>query len=129
MSVIQKYVPGVCNIDSKGRKMRAAFGIVAIVISMSLSLFLQSWAISPYWQLLIVLPLWAGFNGLWQARYSFCVGNAAKQQFEIGGKIEKITGTEDIAKDKKKAMQINAYSLVSAILLSIALFAISSMLR
>lgn len=129
MKESQEYVPGVCNIDFKGRKKRALFGSIIIIVSLFIWLFLITFNISAYWQFLLVIPLWLGFNGLWQARLSFCVGNAARHQFEIRNKTVKITNDKNIAKDKRRAMQINMYSLACAILLTIVLFIISITLR
>ncbi len=124
----EKYIPGVCNIDAGGRRKRAIFGIIVLVISIALWYYLQTLSVN-LWQLFVVIPLWLGFNGIWQARFSFCVGNASRHQYEINGKIEKVTDKDQIAQDKKKAMQINIYSIVSAILLTAVLFLISNLMK
>jgi len=114
----KEYIPGVCNIDTKGRKIRATFGAISITITVVL------WAILTitkntafYWNLLLALPAMAGFIGIWQANYSFCVADAAKHQHEIGRKPKKITNKDHIKKDKKKATKIYTYSLISTIIL------------
>jgi len=123
-----KYVPGVCNIDGEGRRRRAVFGIIVIVISVVLWVFLRMLRVS-LWQLLVVIPLWLGFNGIWQSTFSFCVGNASRHQFEIGGKVVKITDQKYIAKDKTTALRINLYSAASAAVLTIVLYVISILLK
>ena len=129
MKEAERYVPGVCNIDAKGRRKRAVGGVIGIAITISLWAYLNFLtSTSLYWQFLLVIPAFMGFTGIWQAKFSFCVKDAAKQQYEIAGTTEKVTNAEDIAKDKKKAIRIHTYSVSSALLLTGFLMVLSGLL-
>lgn len=130
METQNRYIPGVCNIDAKGRRRRATFGVIGIIITLAAWGLLQfSASVSAYWQVWLIVPAFVGFLGIWQAKFSFCVADAAKQQYEIAGKIGSVMNKEHIARDKKKATTIYFYSIGSAILLTASLFVISLIIK
>ena len=124
-----KYVPGVCNIDRKGRRKRAIFGAIILALSLTVWFYLFASKASQYLQLILFIPYLFAFSGIWQASLSFCVGNAARHQYEIGGKTVKITDDENIRQDRKKAAQVNLYSAVSALSLMVLLFLLQMLLK
>jgi hypothetical protein len=125
-----KYIPGVCNIDAKGRKMRLNFGLITIFVTIAISAYLTLGTfVSAYWQIVLILPLFMGFIGLWQSKFSFCVADAAKHQYEIGGKVGKVINDAAIAKDKRKAVKIYKYATMSAVFSAIILIIVNLLIK
>ncbi len=116
-----QYVPGVCNIDAGGRQKRMLFGIVLLAITLGLWYYLK-FVLSAGLALKTVLfiPALLSFSGLWQARLHFCMGNARRHQYEIGGTVA-VSDAASIRRDAERAGQVFFYAAVSAVVLAIIL--------
>ena len=71
------YVPGKCNIGTRGRAIRVSTGAVLIGLSVILGLAALS---SLFWliRLVLVLPLYVGILAVLEGAMSFCVLHAAR---------------------------------------------------
>ena len=77
------YTPGVCNIGRAERMRRLAFGLIFFTLSFigySLILLLD---LSNLFILLLAIPNFLGFLGLFQFFYRFCTTNALNQEYDM----------------------------------------------
>ncbi len=77
------YVAGECNIGRAERMRRLAFGMVWFMISMILLIASISFDIATAYRIILVIPNFMGFSGLYQYFYRFCTTNALKQQYNM----------------------------------------------
>ncbi|MDE1798088.1 MAG: hypothetical protein KGH63_01625 [Candidatus Micrarchaeota archaeon] len=117
----ERYVPGVCNIDAPARRKRAAFGLLMLALTLALwyclrfvlgaGLILES---------VLFIPALLAFIGFWQAKLRFCMGDARKRIYEIGG-VGTVADEAFARRDAERARQIFFYATVSAIVLTLVL--------
>lgn len=74
-----RYQPGVCNIGLYNVRLRTAFGLFFIIISFALAAAIPSAILKAF----LVVPLYAGFLGLYQAKLKFCVHHAKKRTYDM----------------------------------------------
>ncbi len=85
------YKPGQCNIGPQERQRRLltgfGFGALSLLILIGIvyleGLFLDYSDNIRYLRLIIVLPLFMSFQGLYQYFFRFCVTNALKNQYSM----------------------------------------------
>ncbi len=77
-----EYVPGKCNIGTRGRAIRLSTGAVLIGLSVILRLALLG---SVFWiiRLVLVLPIYIGLLAALEGSMSFCVLHAARGTYDI----------------------------------------------
>jgi len=74
------------------------------------------------WQLLLFIPASMAASGFLQAYMHFCAGFGSRGLFNFGpkaGKTETVMQAEFRAKDRKKALQILALSLIIGVVVAI----------
>ncbi len=55
------------NIGPRGRRQRQVVGAVALIAAAGGFVAIQALGLSPWWRAALVLPLWFGWLGLFQA--------------------------------------------------------------
>jgi len=122
MQAQSKYIPGACNIgrsEIRRREQLGWIGLFATVIVYSLLVFLD---IPRIWRLVIFFPAMLAALGFLQARMHFCAyfGLKGVFNFESVGNLDTVAEAEFRAKDRRKAWQIIAYSVITGILAALA---------
>jgi len=122
MQAQSKYIPGACNIGRNEIRRRellgwAGFFVTAIVYSLFVLL-----NIPRIWRLVIFFPAMLAALGFLQARMHFCAyfGMRGVFNFESVGNLDTIEQAEFRATDRKKALRIIAYSVITGILVALA---------
>lgn len=110
------YVPGVCNINPAEIEQRRNAGhlglaIFIIVLAVMIALSLDRWL-----RLLLILPAILAASGYLQAKNKFCVGYGAAglQHADLDDAAVKVA-SEAVAKDKRRARQMNLQALLIGI--------------
>ena len=119
------YQPGVCNIGSAeiARRMRAGWTGVGTTAILGLVLVLSH--VPVVWRLSLSVPAFFAATGLLQGSMHFCAAFGMRGVFNFGpqvGKIEEVGQAEYHRKDRQKALQILAYSALTAIVVATAIF-------
>lgn len=121
----EQYAPGVCNIDGPARRRRAFFGFLMLAITFALWYYLKFVrGAGLIVQTVLFIPALLAFMGFWQARLRFCMGDARKKQYEMGGQVGTVSDEASIRRDAERANQIFFYATVSALLLTLLLMLI-----
>jgi hypothetical protein len=125
-----EYVPGKCNIGSRGRAIRFSTGAVLIGLSVALGLIVL---IHLFWEvrLLLVFPVYIGLLAMLEGSTSFCVLHAVRGTYDLHEPMGFATnrsrtlnkvGSEEWKKiDWRKARRMHAEALVGAIVLVLLL--------
>ncbi len=77
-----EYVPGKCNIGTRGRAIRLATGLVLIGLSLILSLTVLNPSNRSF-RLGLTLPIYVGFLAALEGTMSFCVLHASKGTYDL----------------------------------------------
>lgn len=122
MQAQNEYIPGVCNIGRSEigrRELLGWIGLFATVMVYSLLVFLD---IPRIWRLVIFFPATLAALGFLQARMHFCAyfGMHGVFNFESVGNLDTVAEAEFRARDRKKAWQIIAYSVIIGIITALA---------
>lgn len=119
---MSEYQPGVCNIGKDEIRQRYALAFMGLMISAALISSILLYHL-PRWALIVLfIPLVLGFEGLYQARFRFCAGFAAAGVYDVDGSKKKVTDQKDHSKDLQKAKIIHVYSIISAVLITAAVY-------
>jgi len=112
-----QYIPGVCNIGRSEIKMRRFAGWVGLVITIILYGSLVYLGVPRIWRLIIFIPSALAAIGFLQARMHFCANFGMRGIFNFGeiGNTDTVDQAEFRAADRRKAMQIIAYSVIAGI--------------
>lgn len=119
------YRPGVCNIGKDEIRKRYAIGVAGGIIAgiLAYGIFLFS---LPTWSLLVCfVPLLLGAEGFYQGYFKFCAGFAARRIFDFSGSSNEkgeVTDKEAHDLDMRKAMRINLYSIVTAVIIAVVIY-------
>ncbi|MFX1251444.1 MAG: hypothetical protein ACFFCZ_07525 [Promethearchaeota archaeon] len=130
------YEPGKCNIGSKERLKRLILGLISMVLSFIVFIAILNLSLPQWARLVLSIPLFFGFLGIYQYFFRFCVKNALTRQYEVTGSNDRIRGgkaaettvsgrvedSEMIKQDLKKATLILALSIVSALVINLILY-------
>lgn len=111
-----EYQPGVCNIGRKERRKRRVLGSVSLVAALGV----VGYALVSGQPDGFVLPSFALFfgaaMGFVQDRLGFCAGFAAMARYEVGdGDAGSVTEREALKRDRRRAAQVVAVSVVAAL--------------
>ena len=114
MEIQNKYIPGVCNIgeeEIKKRKQSGWVGLVATIVLWALFIWFD---IPSIWRLTLFIPAMMSATGFLQAHMHFCAYFGFASLFNFGnvGKTDSVQQTEFRAKDRRRAWQIIAYSIL-----------------
>jgi hypothetical protein len=125
-----EYVPGKCNIGTRGRAIRLSTGAVLIGLSVALGLTILS---HLFWEvrLLLVFPVYMGLVAMLEGSTSFCVLHAARGTYDFhepmgfatnrSRTLSKVGSEEWKKMDRRRARRMYAEALAGAIVLSLLL--------
>ena len=122
-----EYVPGACNIgpDEIARRQRVArIGLVATVV-LAVALVASGAGVASPTRLLVGLPLTGAAIGWIQARRRFCMAYGLAGTFNLGaiGNMERVSGAEALAADRRTALTIVAQGIAVGVIGAAAFFA------
>ncbi len=123
----QEYVPGKCNIGTRGRAIRLTTGLVLIGLSVVLAFtFLNP--LSHLVRLGLILPIYIGFLAALEGTMSFCVQHASRGTYDLhepagmvtraSATLQKVASDEWKKLDRRKARVMHLEALAGAILLA-----------
>ena len=116
------YVPGVCNIGPTEIKARRDIGVIWIIISAALLGLLFLIHANPFFRLLVFFPITISVSGFYQAYFHFCAGFGMSGLYNVTkgrGDTDTVDQAEFRKKDKKKAQQIFALSIVTGVIVAV----------
>jgi hypothetical protein len=116
-----QYVAGTCNIGPEEVALRRRAGHVGLATTAALAAALIRAQAHPAWRLTLALPAAGAAAGYLQARQRFCAdfGWRGVYNFDRRGHEQAVTADQDLARDRRRALQIGAAS--AAIGLGVAL--------
>ena len=125
------YEPGICNIGRTEIRKRYSFGAIGFILTVALFYYFMLSGMLTQWFVLLVIPLFAGFEGLYQGRMHFCAGFAMGGKYDLSGTRKdkgKVTNKTSHRLDITQAMKIHIYSLYSSELATVVLILLSAVL-
>ena len=121
MSLNSEYVPGVCNIGPSEVTKRKQAGWLGLAFTIVLWMVFSILRVPSEWKLLLLLPATMSAIGFIQARMHFCVAFGIIGLFNFSlkvGKTDTVEQAEYRRKDKQKALQLIAYSVLIGIIVA-----------
>jgi len=122
-----EYVPGRCNIGTKGRAIRLAAGLGIIAVFVGLDILALRSVFAPF-RLLLFIPFYIGLLAGLEGTMSFCVLHASKGTYDLDeptgmafGKSEtKIAVESEEWKrlDRRKARLMHLEAVLGALVLA-----------
>jgi len=80
--MVAEYVPGWCNIGTKGRAIRLTTGIGIIAVFLALD-FLARSSTYPALRLSLAVPFYVGLLAVLEGSMSFCVLHASRGTYDL----------------------------------------------
>ena len=117
------YVPGVCNIGLAEIRQRLRFGWGSLVVTIVLVAVFFAFRVPAPWRFFLFLPAALGATGFLQAAFHFCAAFGVRGVFNFGAEVGKTDTVEQAAfrrKDRTKAFQIVAYSILLGVVVALA---------
>ena len=125
-----EYVPGKCNIGTRGRAIRLTTGLVLIVVSIVIGVTILK-PVNHLLSLALVVPFYVGILAILEGSMSFCVLHAARGTYDLNephgfasrksDTLQKV-GSEDWKKlDQRRARWMHLEALTGAVLLALLL--------
>lgn len=120
------YIPGVCNINRTEIAYRQRVGYIISAIFIAMLVAMIALGVSRWARVVLFLPGLLLADCFLQAKNKFCVGYGAAGQHNAneGGKATTIADTAAVAKDKKRARQINMQAAGIGLVLTLLALAI-----
>jgi uncharacterized membrane protein (DUF485 family) len=122
-----EYQPGVCNIGESEQRRRYALGALASLATLALVVGVVAFQYPTWYLLASVVPLIGVAEGFFQARFNFCAGFALAGIYDVsadGGERREVTDETDRRADRKRARQIHAYSVGTALAGTVVIYAV-----
>ncbi len=119
------YKPGVCNIGKNEIIKRYALGGFGVAAAIAIISLYVTFSLPRLVLLVCFIPLFLGFEGIYQGYFKFCAGFAARRIYDLtgsGGKRGVVRNSDAHREDMRKAMSINFYSLITALLLTFLIY-------
>ncbi len=123
----QEYVPGKCNIGTRGRAIRLTTGVVLIALSVVLAFTVLS-PLNHLSRLLLILPIYIGLLAGLEGSMSFCVLHAARGTYDLHEPVGMAIGPSDSLQkvgyeewkriDRRKARLMHLEAVAGAIILA-----------
>ncbi len=126
------YEPGVCNIGKNEIKKRYELAVSGFFLTALLFFLLYFYNFSAVWFVVLFVPLMFGFEGLYQGYLHFCAGFGMSGKYDFSGTKKEhglVKDKQEHMRDMVKSMQINAYSVWSAVLVTILLMLLKAFLH
>jgi hypothetical protein len=122
-----EYVPGKCNIGSRGRAIRLATGFGTIAVFLGVDI-LALGSILPWFRLLLFIPFYVGFLSALEGTMSFCVLHASRGTYDLhepagmafgSSKTKVEIDSEDWKRqDRRKARLMHLEAVLGALVLA-----------
>lgn len=129
MTATNTYTPGVCNIGAAEIKKRAQsgwFGLIGLIVLWGLLVNLD---VDRLWYILVFFPAAMAASGFLQASLHFCAGFGFKGVYNVvkpAGQTETVEQHEMRAKDRLKALQIVAGSVLIGLVTALLAYSLSA---
>lgn len=129
MAATDSYIPGVCNIgpaEIAKRKQSGWFGLIGLIALWGLLVTLDA---DRLWHLLVFFPAAMAASGFLQAYLHFCAGFGLKGVYNVvkpAGQTETVEQQEMRAKDRRKALQIAAGSILIGLIMAFTTYGLSN---
>ncbi len=110
-----EYIPGVCNIGVAEIAARRRSGWIGAIITIAVWAALILLKLGMAWYLLLLLIMASSASGFIQARMHFCAAFGLRHLFNFSaqvGNAETVVQKELWAADRRRALQIGAYSFI-----------------
>ncbi len=124
----QEYLPGKCNIGSRGRATRLTTGAALVGASVLLTLTVLSRADLRLARMMLVIPLYGGLLSALEGSMSFCVFQASRGTYDFSEKLgspfarsetRRIVEVEGWRrKDRRKAIGMHVEAAIGAIVIA-----------
>ncbi len=123
----QEYIPGKCNIGTRGRAIRLATGVALIALSVILAFTLFE-PTNRLLRLVLVLPIYVGLLASLEGSMSFCVLHASRGTYDLHEPVGMAIGPSDSLQevgseeskriDRRKARLMHLEAVAGAIILA-----------
>ena len=80
---IRIYQPGKCNIGNINRLFRFSYGFFFLALSLYLTIGFSVHEYALFTKLFLIIPLYVGFLGFYQAVAGFCVYHAKRRTYDM----------------------------------------------
>ncbi len=77
------YKPGQCNIGHAERLKRLMIGLMGFVVAIIGAILFIVFSLNALYMLLLVIPLFMGFFGLYQYSFKFCAVNGLTKKYDM----------------------------------------------
>jgi hypothetical protein len=117
------YIPGVCNIGHAEISQRLRFGWGGLAVTVILAAAFFVFRVSAPWRFFLFIPAASGATGFLQAAFHFCAAFGMRGVFNFRAEVRKTDTVEQAEfrrKDRAKAFQILAYSILIGIVVAFA---------
>lgn len=120
------YIPGVCNIGKKHRRMRLISGITMLLFSLLYIVLVIVFGIPSIFRIVFIPIFFTGVLGVVQYRERFCAQFGLLGIYNYGDGMEEISRVQKEMRmnDLKKAVKIILISLAITLIASIPIFII-----
>ncbi len=123
----QEYIPGKCNIGTRGRAIRLTTAIVLIALSVILAFTVLN-PLNHLVRLVLTLPIYIGLLTSLEGSMSFCVLHAARGTYDFHEPVGMAIGPSDSLQkvgseewkriDRRKARLMHLEAVAGAIILA-----------
>jgi hypothetical protein len=107
------------NIGPEERKKRITIGSTTMAIGAALAVYLVASGAPRPWRLLVLLPLWVGAIGLFQAKEKTCVALTARGMRNMDAGDEVVTNASELEQMRAQARKVHIESFLTALLLTL----------
>jgi hypothetical protein len=110
-------VDAVCNIEPAGQRQRRVFGLVMLVVGVTLALGAVMLHVDRVWRLGVFIPFVLGGIGVFQAQAKTCVAHAARGVREVDGRLVPVTdeGERKAIDATARAVKLRAMALAAVL--------------
>lgn len=120
-----QYRSGVCNIGRNQTLLRYAMGAIGFAAAALYLYWVLGSGLPRVYVLAAFFPLLVGFEGLIQGRAGFCATFGLVGVFDFrgsGGERGRVESEEALRRDRRRALKIHLYSVVSAAVVTAAAY-------
>ena len=120
--IINKYIPGVCNIGPAEIRTRKLFGWLCLLATVVLWGICAWWGLPAAWKLIIFISAFCSAVGFLQGFMHFCAAFGLSGLFNFGtevGRADTVSQAEFRKMDRRKAWQIFGYAALIAFVIAV----------
>jgi hypothetical protein len=118
---MNEYIPGVCNIGPAEIAQRKRIGWIGLLVTIIAWVLLAYFSFAPWWFVVLFFPAAMSATGFIQGFSHFCAGFGMQGVLNFGpevGKTDTVSQAEFRAADRKKALEIFAWSVIAGIVVA-----------